>query len=77
MEIPRTITPKQAVDRLMEMGYFKFLSNSECATAQIELVASLSRGYLGTEWDDECVSRDKRTYPADSEEMAEGREGDS
>ena len=76
MKFPHTMTPKHALDRLTEMGYFKFLSDPEFAVAQIELVASLSRGYLGTEWNEECVSRDKRTYPADSEELAEGRVGE-
>lgn len=70
------MTPDRAVDRLIGMGYFKFLPDSECGMARQELVASLSHGYLGTEWNKDCVSREKRTYPADSEELAEGRTGE-
>lgn len=44
--------------------------------ARRQLVASLTQGYLGTEWNEDCVSRDKRAYPADSEELAEGRVGE-
>jgi hypothetical protein len=71
------MTPDRAVDRLIGMGYFKFLPDSECGVARQELVASLNHGYLGTEWTNDCVSREKRTYPADSEELAEGRTGET
>jgi hypothetical protein len=57
MSRQQAMTPEQAVDRLIEMGYFKFLSDSDCGVARPELVASLSRGYLGTEWDKNCVSK--------------------
>jgi hypothetical protein len=70
------MTPEEAVDRLIGMGYFKFLPRSEHEKARQELVAAVGHGYLGTEWDKNCVSRDKRTYPADSEELAEGRTGE-
>jgi hypothetical protein len=69
------MTPEEALDRLVGMGYFKFLSRSEHRIAKQELVAAVGHGYLGTEWDKNCVSRDKRTYPADSEELAEGSTG--
>jgi hypothetical protein len=70
------MAPEKAVYRPIEMGYFKFLPESEHGIARRELVAALGHGYLGTEWDKKCVSRDKRTYPADSEELAEGRTGE-
>jgi hypothetical protein len=72
----RKVKPEHAVDRLIEMGYFKFIPPSDWGVARQELLASVGHGYLGTEWDSPCVSRDKRTYPADSEELAEGRTGD-
>jgi hypothetical protein len=70
------MTPEQVVERLIGMGYFKFLPDSEWAVAREELVASVSRGYLGTEWNEDCISRERRTYPADSEELAEGGTGE-
>jgi hypothetical protein len=76
MSRQHAMTPDRAVDRLIGMGYFKFLPDSEYGVARQELVASLSHGYLGTEWNRDCVSRDNRTYPADSEELAEGRTGE-
>ena len=76
MAVPNAIPPEQAVERLTEMGFFKYLPNSEQDIARRELVASLTQGYLGTEWNEDCVSRDKRAYPADSEELAEGRVGE-
>lgn len=70
------VKPEQAVDRLIGMGYFKFIPPSDWEVARQELLVSVGHGYLGTEWDRQCVSRDKRTYPADSEELAEGRTGE-
>jgi hypothetical protein len=70
------VAPDRAVERLIGMGYFKLLPDSECGVARQELVASLSYGYLETEWIEDCVSREKRIYPADSEELAEGGMGE-
>lgn len=70
------MTPEEAVDRLIEMGYFKFLPSVEQGLAKQELVAAVGHGYLGTQWDQRCVSRDNRSYPADSEDLAEGRTGE-
>jgi hypothetical protein len=76
MSKKQAMTPEEAVNRLIGMGYFKFLPESEHAVARQELVAAVGHGYLGTEWDKDCVSRDKRTYPADGEELSEGRTGE-
>jgi hypothetical protein len=76
MSSQQAMTPEQAVDRLIGMGYFKFLPESEWGVGRHELIASMSQGYLGTEWNKNCVSRENRTYPADSEELAEGRMGE-
>ncbi|WP_145944187.1 hypothetical protein [Fuerstiella marisgermanici] len=35
----------------------------------------MRNNYLDSEWDDECVSADKRSYPADAENLAEGDVG--
>ncbi len=76
MSRKHTVPAEEAVDHLIGLGYFRFLPESEHGIARQELVAALGHGYLGTEWDKNCVSRDKRTYPADSEELAEGRTGE-
>jgi hypothetical protein len=68
---------EQAVDRLIRLGYLKYVPTSEVQLIQHELIATLRRGYLDSEWDEECVSRDRRSYPADSEELAEGRLGEA
>lgn len=63
---------EQVVEQLMDMGYFKFVPDSEFETARRELVDSLDEGNLEIEWNNNCVSREKRIYPADSESLAEG-----
>jgi hypothetical protein len=67
---------ERVVDQLIRVGYLKYTSSTEFQVARKELIDSLSRGYLDTEWNRECVSRDRRTYPADSEGLAEGRTGE-
>src|SRR5687767_11314627 len=67
-------TSERVADRLIEMGYLKFVPESEKAIARQELIASLDGGVLSTQWQ-ERSSRDRRGYFADSEELAEGRAG--
>ncbi len=71
------MSPEHVAARLIEMGYFKYLPKSEMEIARQELIDSLSHGYFGTDWDEQCVSRDRRAYPADSEELAEGQVGET
>jgi hypothetical protein len=67
---------ERAVEHLIGLGYLKYVPLAECALARQEMIGSLSQGYLDTEWNRQCVSRDRRSYPADSEELAEGRTGE-
>jgi hypothetical protein len=67
---------EQAVERLIDLGYLKYVSGAEIPAIREELVGTLRRGYLDSEWDEGCVSRDRRSYPADSEELAEGGIGE-
>jgi hypothetical protein len=67
---------ERAVQRLIELGYLKYVPRAEIAATREELIGTLRRGYLDSEWDEECVSRDRRSYPADSEELAEGGMGE-
>lgn len=80
-QTPKKIDPKPSPEhvacRLVEMGYLKFVSESEVEIARQELIDSLRHGYLGTDWDEQCVCRDRRSYPADSEELAEGQIGET
>jgi hypothetical protein len=67
------IEVEEAVDQLIGMGYLKYTPESEHGAARREMMDSLSRGYLDTKWDSTCVSRDRRSYSADSEDLAEGQ----
>lgn len=63
---------ENAVDRLIEMGYLKYVPTADVPSIRQELLDTLKRGYLDSEWDEEGVTRDRRGYPADSEDLAEG-----
>jgi hypothetical protein len=63
---------ERAVDRLIEMGYLKYVAPAEKPSIREEQIDTLRRGYLDSEWDKNCVSRDRRSYFADSEDLAEG-----
>lgn len=66
----------ETVDRLIEMGYLKYVPTSELPSIRQELIGTLKRGSLDSEWDENCVSRDRRSYPADNEDLAEGSLGE-
>jgi len=66
-----------AVDRLIAMGYLKYVPPSEVTGIRGQLIGTLRRGYLDSEWDRRCVSGDRRGYPADGEDLAEGWLGES
>jgi hypothetical protein len=76
VEVLNMDTAERATERLIELGYMKYVSPSDIPAIRDELIGTLRRGYLDSEWDAECVSRDRRGYPADSEELAEGRMGE-
>ena len=40
-----------------------------------QLIESVRNNYLDSEWDDDCVSADRRSYSADAEDLAEGDVG--
>jgi hypothetical protein len=64
------------VEQLIAMGYLRFTPTAEHDSARREIADSLVRGHLDTEWDSNCISRDRRSYAADSEELAEGNIGE-
>jgi hypothetical protein len=67
-----TMDVETAVDRLIGMGYLKYVPPCFAAAIRDQLINTMRRGYLESTWDDECVSKDRRNYPADSEDLAEG-----
>ncbi len=60
------------VDRLVDMGYLKFVPDDQQADVRRQLTDTAIEGYLETEWNEDCVSVDLRSYPADNENLAEG-----
>jgi hypothetical protein len=64
------------IDRLKQMGYLKYVSPARADEVRAQLVESMQQGYLDSEWDEDLVSADRRSYPADSEELAEGNLGE-
>jgi hypothetical protein len=63
------------VDRLIEMGYLKFVPASKRADVRRQLVKTATRRYLDSDWNDYGVAADLRGYPADNEHLAEGEVG--
>jgi hypothetical protein len=66
---------EQVVDRLIEMGYWKFVPESRRTDVRRQLIESAAKRYLDTDWNDDCVAADLRGYPADNEDLAEGQVG--
>ena len=66
---------EKVVDRLIGMGYLKFVPDQQRADVRLQLVATAINGYLDSTWNDEGVAADLRTYPADNEDLAEGQVG--
>lgn len=90
MEEPQKMAPEEVADRLIGMGWFKFMPDADHRLARQEFITALSHGYLGTECEHgihclECppdwrvadhTSRDRRIYQVDAEDLAEGGIGD-
>ena len=63
------------VDRLCDMGFPKFVPDDQKADVRRQLIDTAVDGYLDTDWNDDCVAADLRSYPADNENLAEGDVG--
>lgn len=63
------------VERLIELDFLKFVPESDRTNVRGQLVESIQNNYLDSEWDEDCVSFDKRSYSADAENLAEGDVG--
>lgn|GEM_PF-1422326 len=66
---------ERAVDRLIDMGFLKFVAEPQKAAVRRQLIETARNRYLDSDWDDECVAADLRSYPADAEDLAEGQVG--
>ena len=72
---PSPEVAERIVDELIELGFLKFVPETDKANVRAQLVESVKENYLDSEWNDDCVSADKRSYQADAEDLAEGDVG--
>lgn len=63
------------VEQLIDLGFMKFTPESEREVVRQQLIESVRDKYLDSEWSDECVSADRRSFSADAEDLAEGSVG--
>lgn len=63
------------VDELCAHGYLRFTPEERRAEARCQLIESAYDGYLDTLWDEDGISLDRRGYPADAEDLADGGVG--
>jgi hypothetical protein len=66
---------ERCVDRLIEMGWLKYVAESKRGQVRSQLVVAATKGYLDTDWDQYGISADQRSYPADGKELANGGVG--
>jgi hypothetical protein len=64
------------LQELIRMGYLKYVPEGKQEVVKRQLLASLRQGFLEGDWDEDLVTSDRRGYPADNEELAEGRIGE-
>ncbi|WP_417737761.1 hypothetical protein [Rosistilla oblonga] len=63
------------VEKLIALGFLKFTPETSRKAVRQQLIESVRNNYLESEWDDDCVSSDRRSYSADAEDLAEGDVG--
>jgi hypothetical protein len=69
-------THEAALQRLIDMGYLKYVPGPEREAVRQQLLSSMKHGIIESDWGEDCVASDRRGYPADNEELAEGRIGE-
>src|SRR5258708_2886506 len=60
---------ESAVDRLLALGYLRFVLESELRVARKELKENLGRGDLGAELPQQGLTKERRLYRIDPEEL--------
>jgi hypothetical protein len=68
---------RATLKRLVDMGYLKYVPSPELEAVKQQLLSSMNYGIIESDWGTNCVASDRRGYPADNEELAEGRIGES
>jgi hypothetical protein len=72
---PSLSEAESIVDQLIALGFLKFTPESIREAVRQQLIESVQGNYLDSEWDDDCISADRRSYFADGEDLAEGGVG--
>jgi hypothetical protein len=72
---PSLAEAESIVDQLIALGFLKFTTQSNRESVRKQLIQSVRGNYLDSDWDDDCVSADRRSYAADGEDLAEGGVG--
>ncbi len=65
----------RALQKLVDLGYLKYVPASEQERVKEELLAAIKRGVIDSQWDANGVAHDRRSYPADMEALAHGGVG--
>jgi hypothetical protein len=63
---------ERIVERLIEMGWLKYVPAAERERVRLQLVVAATKGYLDSDHDANGVSADRRCYPADNQQLAKG-----
>jgi hypothetical protein len=64
------------LQRLIDMGYLKYVPGPEREAVKQQLLSSMKHGIIESDWGQDCVACDRRGYPADNEDLAEGCVGE-
>jgi hypothetical protein len=67
---------QETLQRLIDMGYLRYVHGPEREALKQQLLSSMYHGIVESDWGEDCVASDRRGYPADNEELAEGRIGE-
>jgi hypothetical protein len=60
------------IDRLVDMGFLKFVAESRRSEVRAQLIEAAQKRRLDSDWDDDEISADRRSYPARSADLAKG-----
>lgn len=64
-----------AIEFLIGKDYLKYVPEFDREKVKLELLATADHGIVESDWGEHGISHDRRIYPADHEELAEGKIG--
>src|SRR6516165_4265115 len=67
-----TVQPEDVLQKLVGLGYFKYVSDRDRERVKQEVLASLRDGIIDSSWDETGVAHDRRGYPADMANLVRG-----